>query len=142
MNDGTFDTGPYGIGQEPGGQWFGQEAGPLVRPYAMTGGRTTAGPQGAHLDMIALVSAVAAASDGADGAILAPEHRSILELCRTGTQTVAELAADTDLPVGVIRVLLGGLLERGRIEVSGPVPPTQLPDEQTLRDVIDGLRAL
>ncbi|WP_309094671.1 DUF742 domain-containing protein [Streptomyces sp.] len=55
---------------------------------------------------------------------------------------VAELAAGADLPVGVVRVLLGDLLELGCVTVSRPVPPAQLPDERILREVIEGLRAL
>ncbi|MGY0022290.1 DUF742 domain-containing protein [Streptomyces sp. YJ-C3] len=113
----------------------------MVRPYAMTGGRTTAGPQAARFDLIALVS-LDSAAPAADDTALGPEHRSIIELCRTETQTVAELAAGTELPVGVVRVLLGDLLELACIKVSRPVPPAQLPDEKILREVIDGLRAL
>ncbi|MCF2437450.1 DUF742 domain-containing protein [Streptomyces thinghirensis] len=63
-------------------------------------------------------------------------------ISRTETQSVAELAADADLPVGVVRVLLGDLVELGSVTVSRPVPPAQLPDERILREVIDGLRAL
>ncbi|MEU6158039.1 DUF742 domain-containing protein [Streptomyces sp. NPDC047130] len=122
-------------------QWFDGEAGPLVRPYAMTGGRTSAGPAGAGFDLIALISPDPEAPPGAATA-LAPEHRLLLELCRTETQSVAELAAGADLPVGVVRVLLGDLLELGCVTVSRPVPPARLPDERVLREVIAGLRAL
>ncbi|MER5437582.1 DUF742 domain-containing protein [Streptomyces sp. NPDC002790] len=127
---------------DPGSQWFDQEAGPLVRPYAMTGGRTAPGPQGAHFDLIALVTLDTAAPGAHEDTGLGPEHRSIIDLCRTETQTVAELAAGTDVPVGVVRVLLGDLLELACVKVSRPVPPAQLPDEKILREVIDGLRAL
>ncbi|MFH0517663.1 DUF742 domain-containing protein [Streptomyces sp. M41] len=128
--------------REQGSQWYDSEAGPLVRPYAMTGGRTRPGPTGVRFDLIALVTLDAAASGADDGAALGPEHRALVELCRTETQSVAELAAGADLPVGVVRVLLGDLLELGRVTVSRPVPPAQLPDERILREVIEGLRAL
>ncbi|MFF2993215.1 DUF742 domain-containing protein [Streptomyces sp. NPDC057950] len=124
-----------------GSQWYDNEAGPLVRPYAMTGGRTQPGPTGVRFDLIALVTLDTTAS-GADDSLLGPEHRHLIDLCRVETQSVAELAADTDLPVGVVRVLLGDLLERGRVTVSRPVPPAQLPDERILHEVIAGLRAL
>lgn len=39
-----------------GSQWYDSEAGPLVRPYAMTGGRTKPGPTGVRFDLIALVT--------------------------------------------------------------------------------------
>lgn len=142
---------------EQGSQWYDGEAGPLVRPYAMTGGRTSSGPEGTRFDVIALVALVTegpraggpggggSATGGADsalGAALGPEHRAIVELCRAEVQSVAELAAGTDLPVGVVRVLVGDLLESGTVTVRSPVPPTRLPDGRILREVIDGLRAL
>ncbi|RII09400.1 hypothetical protein DSC45_31480 [Streptomyces sp. YIM 130001] len=123
-------------------QWYDAEAGPLVRPYAMTGGRTEPGPRAAGFDLIALVSLDPQAPDAEDESAWGPEHRSLIELCRAETQSVAELAADADLPVGVVRVLLGDLIERRCVQVSRPVPPAQLPDEKILREVIDGLRAL
>lgn len=125
----------------PGSQWYDNEAGPLVRPYAMTGGRTRPGPKGVRFDLIALVTRAAGGPDVGDGA-LGPEHRTLIRLCGTETQSVAELAADADLPVGVVRVLVGDLVELGCVTVSRPVPPAQLPDERILREVIDGLRAL
>lgn len=128
--------------REPGSQWYDGEAGPLVRPYAMTGGRTQPGPTGVRFDLIALVSLDPAAPALDDDSALGPEHRTLIDLCRPETQSVAELAADADLPVGVIRVLLGDLLERGCVTISRPVPPAQLPDERILREVIAGLRAL
>lgn len=125
----------------PGSQWYDNEAGPLVRPYAMTGGRTKPGPTGVRFDLIALVT-LDKDAPGADDTLLGPEHRTLVGLCRIETQSVAELAADADLPVGVVRVLLGDLLEMGCVTVSRPVPPAQLPDERILREVIEGLRAL
>ncbi|MET7449755.1 DUF742 domain-containing protein [Streptomyces sp. NPDC017201] len=129
-------------GHPPGSQWYDAEAGPLVRPYAVTGGRTRAGPGGARLDLIALVVADGDGAGHQGEVLLGPEHRALLALCRDEVQSVAELAADADLPVGVVRVLLGDLLEADCIRVSRPVPPAQLPDEHILREVIDGLRAL
>ncbi|MFI5677463.1 DUF742 domain-containing protein [Streptomyces cellulosae] len=127
---------------EQGSQWYDGEAGPLVRPYAMTGGRTTPGPTGVRFDLIALVTLDPGAPRFDDDTALGPEHRALADLCRVETQSVAELAADADLPVGVVRVLLGDLLELGWVTVSRPVPPAHLPDERILREVIEGLRAL
>lgn len=130
-----------GTPREQGSQWYDNEAGPLVRPYAMTGGRTRPGPTGVRFDLIALVT-LDPGAPGVDDAPLGPEHRNLIDLCRPETQSVAELAAGADLPVGVVRVLLGDLLELGCVTVSRPVPPAQLPDERILREVIEGLRAL
>ncbi|MGW0423225.1 DUF742 domain-containing protein [Streptomyces sp. NPDC003015] len=131
-----------GVQYEQGSQWYDGEAGPLVRPYAMTGGRTKPGPTGVRFDLIALVTIDAGAPGAGDDTALGPEHRALIDLCRTETQSVAELSAGADLPVGVVRVLLGDLLELGCVTVSRPVPPAQLPDERILREVIEGLRAL
>ncbi|HEY8985262.1 MAG TPA: DUF742 domain-containing protein [Streptomyces sp.] len=121
--------------------WFDDEAGPVVRPYAMTRGRTTS-PGQHRLDLIAVVVAEPGAGDPEDDHTLSPEHVDIVGLCRTAPQSVAELAAELDLPVGVIRVLVGDLVDKKFVHVNRPVPPAELPDESILRDVINGLRAL
>jgi hypothetical protein len=131
----------HGAPDGAGSQWYDNEAGPLVRPYAMTGGRTRPGPTGVRFDLIALVT-LDPAAPARDDAALGPEHRALIDLCRVETQSVAELAAGADLPLGVVRVLLGDLLEIGRVTVHRPVPPAHLPDERILREVIEGLRAL
>ncbi|MBN0043495.1 DUF742 domain-containing protein [Streptomyces actuosus] len=130
---------PHGDPPGTGSLRYDRRAGPLVRPYALTGGRTRSGRENARFDLIALVARDPAALRP-DHPAIGPEHRTLTGLCRTGTRTVAELAADTDLPLGVVRVLLGDLLELGRVAVNAPVQPARLPDERILRDVIDGLR--
>ncbi len=121
--------------------WFDDDAGPVVRPYAMTRGRTSHAGQH-RLDLIALVVAEPAADDPVWDMTLSPEHAHILGLCRERPQSVAELAADLDLAVGVVRVLIGDLVDEELVHVTRPVPPAELPDESILREVIDGLRAL
>ncbi|MFI0506899.1 DUF742 domain-containing protein [Streptomyces albogriseolus] len=121
--------------------WFDEEAGPVVRPYAMTRGRTTSAAQH-RLDLIAVVVVEPHADEAQDDPSLSPEHVDIVGLCRDTPQTVAELAAGLDLPVGVVRVLVGDLVDAEFVHVNRPVPPAELPDESILRDVINGLRAL
>ncbi|MER7738665.1 DUF742 domain-containing protein [Streptomyces sp. NPDC096538] len=121
--------------------WFDDEAGPVVRPYAMTRGRTTSAAQH-RLDLIAVVVAEPHADDPEDDPTLSPEHVDIVGLCRDAPQTVAEIAAGLDVPVGVVRVLVGDLVDAELVHVNRPVPPAELPDEGILRDVINGLRAL
>ncbi|MGP8303519.1 DUF742 domain-containing protein [Streptomyces inhibens] len=122
-------------------RWFDDDAGPVVRPYAMTRGRTRTAAEG-RLDLIAQVVAESRAQETIDDQTLSPEHVDIVELCRQAPLSVAELAAELDLPVGVVRVLIGDLLDAELVHVSRPVPPAELPDEKVLREVIDGLRAL
>jgi hypothetical protein len=133
-----------GVSQEGQGRghWFDDDAGPVVRPYAMTRGRTTS--EGQHrLDLIALVVAEPHADDDPEAdQTLSPEHVDIVDLCREEPQSVADLAAGLDLPIGVVRVLVGDLVQAGLVHVTRPVPPAEMVDESILRDVISGLRAL
>jgi hypothetical protein len=126
---------------QAGHHWFDDEAGPVVRPYAMTRGRTSHAAQH-RLDLIAVVVTEPGADDPDTDDALSPEHVEIVERCRDTPQTVAELAADLDLPVGVVRVLVGDLMDQEYVYVNRPVPPAELVDESILRDVINGLRAL
>ncbi|GGZ09166.1 DUF742 domain-containing protein [Streptomyces poonensis] len=121
--------------------WFDDDAGPVVRPYAMTRGRTSHAVQH-RLDLIALVVTEPHADDTEADGSLSPEHLHIVELCRDSPQSVAELAAELDLPIGVVRVLVGDLVDGELVHVTRPVPPAELVDESILRDVINGLRAL
>lgn len=113
----------------------------MVRPYAMTRGRTSHAAQH-RLDLIAVVLTEPDVDDPEEDPTLSPEHVGIVELCRDTPQSVAELAAELDIPVGVVRVLVGDLVDEEYVHVTRPVPPAELPDESILRDVINGLRAL
>ncbi|KAB2370653.1 DUF742 domain-containing protein [Actinomadura montaniterrae] len=144
---GAATGSPAGVPGAPGGSaWFDDAAGPVVRPYALTGGRTRY--EGVEFDLVALIEAVDAPdAAGASPAIPAspwspePEHDMILELCRTPL-SVVEIASDLELPLGVVRVLLGDLLDRSLIQVRRPAPVAQFPSERVLKEVIDGIRAL
>jgi hypothetical protein len=116
--------------------WLDREAGPVVRPYAVTKGRTqAAGPALGLIDMV-----VATSARGADQRGLGPAHHRLLSLCRRPV-AVADIASDTDLPLGVVRVLIGDLRERGLVSISGPSNQGNAA-ESVLRSVLDGLRAL
>lgn len=121
--------------------FFDADAGPVVRPYAMTRGRTSSATRH-RLDLIALVVPEPAADDPGRDQSLSPEHVEIVERCGDTPQSIAELAATLDLPVGVVRVLVGDLVEDALVHVTRPVPPAELPDVSILREVINGLRAL
>jgi hypothetical protein len=121
----------------PGERWVNDAAGPIIRPYALVGGRTQ--PSGASFDLIAMVRARRGIDP--DPASLEPEHLLVLRLCRLST-SVADLSAELSLPVGVVRVILADLREQGLIDIRRPVLPAQLPTAQILRRVADGLRQL
>jgi hypothetical protein len=117
--------------------WVDEAAGPVVRPYAVTHGRTQ--PARGEFDLITQVTAARTVSDAGEGKL--PEHAAILRLCQNPT-SVAEIATQLDLPVGTVRVLLGDLLDRGLIRTRSPVPAANLPNDHVFKAVLDGLRAL
>jgi len=121
----------------PEDRWLDEDAGPVVRPYALIRGRTR--PAGKSLDVIAMVITVR--GSWPDPVDLEPEHYAVLRLCMLPT-SVADLAADLDLPLGVVQILLSYLRERSLVTVHHPVPPARLPDPQILKEVVDGLRRL
>ena len=117
--------------------WLDQEAGPVVRPYAMTRGRVR--PTTGEFDLIALV--VATQPEGTVHIGLGPEHAAIIRLCQRPL-SVAEVSAYLDLPVGIVRVLLGDLLDRGLILARGPQTESTATSQRVLKAVINGLRCL
>src|SRR5580693_595134 len=118
-------------------RWLDAEAGPVVRPYALTQGRTR--HTGESFDLMATV--VATRGVTADPASLAPEHLSVLRLAQVPT-TVADIASDVDLPLGVVRIILADLRELGLVAINTPVAMAERIDKNTLREVLNGLRAL
>ena len=122
---------------EHDGRWLDEAAGPVVRPYAMTSGRTR--PTHGDFDLISLVVAVRPVSATDVG--LGPEHFAIIRLCQW-PMSIAEVAAHLDLPVGIVRVMLGDLLDRELIYVRVPQPAGEMPSEDVFEAVINGLRAL
>jgi hypothetical protein len=120
----------------PPGRWADGAAGPVIRPYAFVGGRTR--PAGEFFDLIAMVTARRTHVPRVE---LEPEHQRTLALCST-PRSVADLAADLRIPLGVVRVILADLREYGLITIRPPVPPTRLLDTNALRRIEDGLRRL
>ncbi|MEV0185235.1 DUF742 domain-containing protein [Streptomyces sp. NPDC050625] len=113
----------------------GDAAGRLVRPFALTGGRTR--PSRADFTLITTVTAVDPPPAWAGR--LQPEHTRILRQCARPV-AVAELAAHLDLPVSVVVILLCDLLESGRITAHPPHPHCHAePDLELLQKVRDGL---
>ncbi len=119
-------------------RWLDAEAGRVVRPYALTQGRTR--HSGEAFDLVATVLTTQARI--ADPGSLGPEHVSVLQIAQAPT-TVVDIASDVDLPLGVVRILLADLRELGLVTIQAPVPmkPRQV-DRNTLREVLHGLRGL
>jgi hypothetical protein len=118
-------------------RWLDKAAGPVVRPYALVGGRTT--PAGGHFDLIAMVTTSRRAAMVTGD--LEPGHLQVLDWCRI-PRSVADLAAELSLPVGVLSVILGDLREQGLVIIQHPDRRARPADPQILRRIADGLRRL
>ncbi|MCW2858304.1 MAG: hypothetical protein JWP48_12 [Actinoallomurus sp.] len=118
-------------------RWLDQDAGPVVRPYTVTGGRTR--PRGDALDLIAVLEATNAPVH--QRLRLGPEHRRLLTLCRRPI-AFADLASEVDLPVGVVRVLVADLRDENLVRVLKATPTGNVPNDLVLRKLLHGLRAL
>ncbi|MET8248035.1 DUF742 domain-containing protein [Streptomyces sp. NPDC005202] len=121
--------------------WYEDETGAMVRPYTVTRGRTR--PSDRHsIDLMSQVTALAP-----DGGQPGVDHAraSLLDLVRRGPRPVVELAADADLPLTVVRVLLGDLAEAGLVRIDEPrrvAPGGPAADPELLREIVARLREL
>jgi hypothetical protein len=118
---------PHGLGRP--------RQGPVVRPYAITGGR--ARPRNDNLEVEALVSTT---FTGEIVPYLSWERRTIIRLCQD-VQSVAEISARMEMPLGVARVLVADMADEGLVAVHRP---SELigdhPDLGLLERVLYGLR--
>ena len=107
----------------------------FVRAYTLTAGRTQA-----KVDLPFEATLERVSPEGAH----TPEGQigQILEIC--DSQSVAEVSAAVRLPIGVVRVLLGDLVELGHVRVQKTLTESSSFDER--KDLIErtlrGLRAL
>jgi hypothetical protein len=108
----------------------------LVRPYLMTAGR--AQPENVPIEIEAQVQTAELGLDSYD--MLTFEHRDIVALCRT-TVSVAEVAAQLGLHIGVARVLVADLAANGYVVVRRP-STTVANDLDVIERVIRGLEAI
>jgi hypothetical protein len=113
-----------------------QKPSSLVRPYAVTGGRTAPRMKFA---MEALVSSVT--SEYQDISLLSPEYQAIIQLTRN-VRSVAEISALLRQPLGVVRVLIADMASEGLIREHQPALDAGKPDLNLLERVLSGLRRL
>jgi len=114
--------------------WFDDAAGPLVRPYAVTRGRTHS--QQTQLEMITLVVALHP-PDHPALARMNPEHAEIITRCQRPT-SVAEISAGLRLPMSVVKILISDLIEQQLVIFRAAATP----DLHVLQAVINGIRRL
>jgi Protein of unknown function (DUF742) len=109
----------------------------VVRPYVLTRGRTSSslGVFALHAPILALIT-----TDQL-GRNATPEDRKIIELCQTPT-SVAEVSARLSTPVGVLRVLVGDLVEARMVTVREVENRADHRDVRLLERLLEGIRAL
>ncbi|MDF5752697.1 DUF742 domain-containing protein [Spongiactinospora sp. TRM90649] len=108
----------------------------LVRPYAVTGGRTAPRTQ---LAVEALVSS--STSLHHDLTHRPPEYQAISALCRQ-VRSVAEISAMLRVPLGVTRILVADMAAEGLVQVHQTTLEAGKPDLNLLERVLSGLRRL
>jgi hypothetical protein len=111
------------------------ETGRLIRPYAMTGGRT--GTDGDSIGLEAQIQASTRASTHLGA--YRWEAARLIELVQTPTALV-EVAARLEIPIGVTRVLVADLVRDGAVVVH--IPRRTQSFTSLLEKVLDGVRSL
>jgi hypothetical protein len=121
---------------DSGQRGVAEETSALVRPYAVTGGRTKPRYQ---LQIEAMVAA--SHYDAHDLSVLSPECQAILGFCRDW-RSVAEISAVLRMPLGVARVLIADMAMEGLVRVHQIDHAQGRPDINLLERVLSGLRKL
>lgn len=117
--------------------WYDDDAGPLIRPYAVTRGRTVGA--GHNLDMLTVI---ATARPAPRTMRTEPECPEIVNLCRTPI-SVAEVSASLRLPLAVTKILVGDLINEGTLIFRAPVhPQTGQHSVPLLRAILNGIRKI
>jgi Protein of unknown function (DUF742) len=136
-----FPQAPFSALRDSGlpdgtGRGLADENSSLVRPYAVTGGRTKPRYQ---LQIEAMVAA--SHYEAGDLSVLSPECQAILGFCRDW-RSVAEISAVLRMPLGVARVLIADMAMEGLVRVHQIDHEHGRPDINLLERVLSGLRKL
>ncbi len=110
------------------------ETGRLIRPYAMTGGRT--GTE-TTIDLEAQIQAASRGSQHLGG--YRWEAAKVVEMVQSPIALI-ELAARLEIPIGVARVLVADLIADGAVVLHTPVTTQNFGSR--LERVLDGVRNL
>jgi hypothetical protein len=80
-------------------------------------------------------------ADGIELPVSASRHERMLWRLCAHRLSVAEAAAHLGLPVSVVTILAGDLIDAGYLATRSQAPQAQLPDVNILQEVLDGLRS-
>lgn len=128
------DVGVGGLTAGLDGLDDGDPTGRHIRPYAMTGGRTTADTE---ISLEAQIQASTRASQHLGA--YRWEAAKVVELVQT-PMALIEIAARLQIPIGVARVLVADLLHDGAVVLH--VPQKTQSFASLLERVLDGVRNL
>jgi Protein of unknown function (DUF742) len=122
----------------PSQPWRPEEVTPVarvVRPYTLTGGRTAPKVE------LPMEATLRRQSHGGEEPIDGNLAR-ILHAC--DERSVAEVSAHVHMPIGVVRVLLGDLVEQGLVRVQATLSADSSHDErrELIERTLRGLRTL
>ena len=123
-----------------GGRWSlsegddGDGSDDLIRPFMVTGGRT----RGSRANL-ALTTLIGASPGAHPDLAQTPEAGEVISRAAANPQSVVDLSAALDLPVGVLRVLIGDLANQDLVVIHDA--PSQ-PDIDLVRRLISGVKAL
>ncbi|HUK69025.1 MAG TPA: DUF742 domain-containing protein [Streptosporangiaceae bacterium] len=126
----TVPVPPDDPGEEPDA-----EAGPIVRPFIVTGGRTR--PADERLRVETLVTALPSALS----APLSFERRHIVEICQRPL-SIAEIANSLATPTGVVRVIIADLVAERYVTVDQPLNLHDAASAHLLERILAGVRVL
>ena len=107
-----------------------------VRPYAITGGRTAA----RRPLLLETLLSVPDYDRGVQESLVA-ESRDIYATCRS-VRSVAEVAAELNIPLGVVRVLVGDLADDGLVRIHPDAIRAGIPETVLLERVLRGLQTI
>ena len=120
---------------DPWGRYSDEEpTARIVRPYTITAGRTRS--------LVDLPMEATLRMDPHDAdAPLTPAMRQVLDVC--DQRSVAEVSALVSMPIGVVRVLLGDLVEQGLVRVQATITEDSSKDEriELIERTLRGLRS-
>jgi hypothetical protein len=133
---GVLDSGVSGQSDSRPGRVAEGAGSSLVRPYAVTGGRTKPRTQ---LEIEAMVAA--SHYEARDLSVLSPECQAILGFCRDW-RSVAEISAVLRMPLGVARILIADMAVEGLVRIHQLDHAQGRPDLNLLERVLSGLRKL
>lgn len=120
-----------------------EPTGALVRPYAVTRGRTRPRLEIALESLVETTVRGRASGNREYGG--GREQQYIMALCDNRLQSLAEIAARMQLPLGVARVLIADMAADGLVAVYEPTSFDQSDDAlgtELLERVLSGLRRL